>query len=308
MKEKILMKVQYDVVVVGAGCAGMTAAIYLKRFNLNVVMIEKSAPGGQINRTDKIENYPGFNIIEGPTLAMNIFMQTQNLEVEYRYGDVLNIIDKDEYKIVKTDTEEITTKAVVIASGRKPRELGLPNEKSLTGRGISWCAICDGPLFKNKEVVVVGGGNSAFQESLYLADICKKVTIIHRRNTFTADNELQEKVLNNKKIKIILDSEVITLNEKENKLASIVIKDKNAKQKTIKSDGLFIYIGFEPVTDMVKDFDILENNYIVTDDNMRTKIKGIYACGDVIKKELYQITTSVGEASKAAMSAKLDLK
>jgi thioredoxin reductase (NADPH) len=303
------MQKQYDVIIIGAGCAGMTAAIYLKRANLNVVMLEKNAPGGQINRTDRIENYPGFTSIDGPTLAMNMFMQTQSLGIEYRYGDVINITDKKDYKIVTTDTEELTSKAVIIASGRSPRELGLPNEKSLTGRGISWCAICDGPLFKNKDVVIVGGGNSAVQESLYLANICNKVTIIHRRKEFTADQEAQNKVLKNKKIKIHYETEVVKINEHNDKLSSIIIRDKKDKQHTIKTDGLFIYIGFQPVTNMVKELNITDsNNYILTDENMKTSISGIYACGDVIKKELYQITTAIGEAAKAAMSAKKDIE
>ena len=164
-----------DAIVVGAGSAGMTAAIYLKRANLNVVMIEASAPGGQINRTSRIDNYPGLKRVEGSTLAMNMFEQTQDLGIEYRYGNVLEIKKEKDKFIVVTDVEKLTSKTVIIASGRKPKELGLENEKNLTGRGISWCGVCDAPLFKDKEVVVIGGGNCALEEAVYLTEFCKKL-------------------------------------------------------------------------------------------------------------------------------------
>ena len=303
------MKPKFDVIVIGAGPSGMTAAIYLKRANLNVVMIEVSAPGGQINRAANVENYPGFNNIDGPTLAMSIFDQTQKKGIEYRYGNILEVIKEDNSFIVKTDVEELKSKAVIIASGRNPKELGLDNEKSLTGRGISWCATCDGPLFKNKNVVVIGGGNSALEEALYLADICKKVTIVHRRDAFRADEIVQSKVLKNKKIKILWNSIVIKLNEKDDKLNNILIKNViTNKESKLVCDGLFIYIGYEPSTRIVENLDITDNKkYIIVDENNKTKIDNLYACGDVIKKELYQIVTATSEGAKAAMSAVKDL-
>ena len=182
-----LKTLDFDVVIVGCGIAGMTSAIYLKRSNLNVCMIEKNAPGGQLNMINEINNYPGFESIDGPTLAFNVFNQIKKLEISYKYANALEIIDNIEYKTIKTDKEEITCKNVVIATGRRPRELGLQNEKRLLGKGISYCSICDGTLYKDKVVAVVGGGNSAIESALYLAEICQKVYLIHRTESYRAE-------------------------------------------------------------------------------------------------------------------------
>ncbi|MFA5602744.1 MAG: thioredoxin-disulfide reductase [Bacilli bacterium] len=299
----------FDVIIIGSGPAGMTAAIYAKRAGLNVLILEGSAPGGQINKTVLIENYPGFKEIDGPSLAIKMFEQISSLNIEYRYGNVLEIIDKGNNKLVKTDKEEILGKAVIIATGRKSKELGIENENKLTGRGISWCAVCDGPLFKNKEVIVIGGGNSAVEESLYLSDIASKVTLIHRRNELRADNILQDKIKNNPKINILWDTIPIKFNEKDNKLDSVTVKNKvTDKEYDINCDGIFIYIGFIPVTNIINKFDISDKmGYIITDEDMRTKVKGIYAAGDVRKKELFQITTAISDGAIAAISVKNDL-
>jgi thioredoxin reductase (NADPH) len=300
-----LKQLNFDAVVIGSGPAGITAAIYLKRANLSAVMIDSNAPGGQLNRISMIENYPGFTKIAGSDLAYNMFMQTQDLGIPYKYGKVIDIIDEQDYKIVKTDKEEITCKAVIIATGRKPRELGLPNEKGLIGRGISWCAICDGALFKGKDVVIVGGGNSALEESLYLSDIANKVSIIHHSNEFTGDEILQNRVFKKEKISVYYGAEVSKLNVVDNNLNSIEIKYNNSdKTEEISAAGMFIYIGFEPSIGYTDNLGLTNNNgYIVVDDGMKTNVPGVYACGDVIEKELYQITTAIAEGSKAAMSA-----
>lgn len=293
----------YDTVVIGSGVAGMTAAIYLKRANLNILLLEKSAPGGQINRTASITNYPGIKEIDGPSLSLNILEQLKSLDIETKYGNVLNIID-GEIKTIKTDLEEIKTKTVLIATGRNPKELGLEHEKQLTGRGVSWCAICDGPLYKDKTVAVVGGGNSAFEEALYLSTIVKKLYLIHRRDTFRADNILVEKLKEKENVEFILNSTITKLNEKDNHLESIEVNNKE-----IKVDGLFIYIGFKPETDIFNNLNLeLDDGYILVDKNMKTNIKGIYAAGDVIKKDYYQISTAVGEAATAALTIKRDLE
>jgi thioredoxin reductase (NADPH) len=299
------MKLDFDVVVVGAGIAGMTAAIYLKRANINVVMIEHTAPGGQVNRTSSIENYPGFEKIDGPTLAYNTFMQTQKLGINYKYGNVIDVTVEDEYKIVRTDKEEIKCKAIIIATGRKAKELGLKNELSLTGRGISWCAICDAPLYKNMNVAVVGGGNSALEEAIYLSEICSKVTLIHRRNEFRADKILVDQVVKSPKIEIKYNSVITDINESNNRLNDLVIENVETKDKeTLDVSALFILIGSIPVTDLLKDTEVeVDNGYVVVDSEMRTKVEGIYACGDVIKKSVYQVSTAVGEGATAAMSA-----
>jgi thioredoxin reductase (NADPH) len=302
------MPLNFDVIVVGSGPAGITAAIYLKRANLNVVMFDNNAPGGQINRISLIENYPGFPKIMGADLAYNMFMQTQQLDIPYKYGRIVNIIDKDDHKIVETDKGNYTCKAVIIATGRKPRELGLPHEKELIGHGISWCAICDGALFKDKDVVVVGGGNSALEESLYLSGLANKVNLVLRTDDFTGDEILKKRVLNNTKIDIYYDSEVTELNVENNTLESVNITRNDNKKTNIKASGMFIYIGFEPSIGFTETLQLKNNNgYIVVDDSMRTNVKGVYACGDVIEKELYQITTAIAEGSKAATSAIKDI-
>jgi thioredoxin reductase (NADPH) len=303
------MKLNTNTVVIGAGVAGMTAAIYLKRSNIEVIILEKSAPGGQINRTNDIENYPGFTHIDGPVLAMNIYEQIRHLEIEYKYGDVLTIQDFGDYKIIKTDQEEIICKNIIIASGRRPRELELENENKLTGRGVSYCAICDGPLYKGKITAVVGGGNSAIEEAQYLSGISEKVYLIHRGETFRADEVEQERLFSKTNIEILYNSVVDTLIEENNKLTGIKVKNKDGIEKEFKVDGLFIYIGHEPETYFLKDLPITMNNgYLEVDSRMQTNIDGIYACGDVIKKDVYQISTAVGEATVAALSVKKDMQ
>ena len=258
----------FDCIVIGAGVSGMTAAIYLKRSNLNVLLLEKSAPGGQINRTASIENYPGFQSIDGPTLAMNIYEQVQNLKIDYRYGNVESVREEHNDKIVKTDMGEFKANTVIIATGRTPRELGLENEKPLTGRGVSWCAICDGPLYRDKIVAVVGGGNSAIEEALYLSSICKKVMIIHRRSELRADPILQEHLKNKENVEFYYNCVVSTLNEKDGRLSSIIV-DHKGNLEELKVDGLFIYIGFEPDTKFLKELDLkMDEDYIVVDSNI----------------------------------------
>ncbi len=303
------MKSNFEVVVIGSGSAGMTAALYLKRANVDVSIIENYAPGGQLNRTARIDNYPGFYSIEGPSLALNMFTQIQELKIPYKQATVKKIEEKDGKKIIKTDKEDIICDAVIIATGRRARELGLEKEKKLAGRGISWCAVCDGPLYKGKDVIVIGGGNSAMDESNYLSPLVNKLTIIHRKDEFRGDRVLQSRIINDKKIEIIYNSVVTKINEKNNYFSGVEIENITTKEKkTIQAEGLFIYIGFDPVSDMVTEIGVnIDNGYILVDANMRTNIKGIYACGDIIKKELYQIATAVGEGAKAAYSAIQDL-
>jgi|LSQX01.3.fsa_nt_gb thioredoxin reductase (NADPH) len=305
----MLESLNFDVIVVGSGPAGITAAIYLKRANFKVMMIDSNAPGGQLNRISMIENFPGFSKIAGSDLAYNMFVQTQGLGIPYKYGKVVEIIAEQENKIVKTENEEYTCKAVILATGRKPKELGLSNEKSLIGRGISWCAICDGALFKDKNVIVVGGGNSALEESLYLSGIANKVTIVHHSNKFTADDILQKQVSSDPKIEVYLNNRIVKLNQTQNNLDSVEIMNNTAETNIIKASGIFVYVGFEPSIEYIKNIKIDTNNgYIVVDENMKTNVDGIYACGDVIDKTLYQITTAVAEGSLAAMSVIKDLQ
>lgn len=294
----------FDCVVIGAGVAGMTSAIYLKRYNLNVLLLEKGAPGGQITQTPNVENYPGYTSIDGATLALNIFSQVTNLGVPYQYGNVIKIEDLGEIKVIHTETERIETKSIIIATGRRAKKLGLLKENELIGRGISWCATCDGMFYKNKCVAVVGGGNSALEEALFLSNMCKKVEILYRGGKFRADEIIQKKVLEKNNIEIHYYTEVKELIEDEDRLVGIKISKKE-EIKQLDIQGLFIYIGYEPDTNYVESLDLsLEDQYIIVDSKMKTNISGIYACGDVIKKELYQLTTAIGEASLAAYQVK----
>lgn len=293
------MKYTTNTIIIGAGVAGMTAAIYLKRANINFILLESLMPGGQINRSSCIENYPGFKNIDGPTLSMNIFEQLQSLDVEIKFEKVMSISLDKNFKEIKTNDNIYRCKNIIIATGRKPKELGLENEKELTGHGVSWCALCDGHFYKDQVVAVVGGGNSAFEESLYLSNICKKVYLIHRNQKFKASSILQNKVKEKSNIEILVDSVVTKINSKNNILDSIII---NQKDK-IFVKGLFIYIGACTDISFLENIHIeLQDNYIKVDNNMETNIKGIYACGDVIYKKLYQLSTAIGEAAAAANS------
>lgn len=296
------MKYDYEVVVVGCGPAGITSAIYLKRANINVCIIEKSAPGGQLNKSSTIENYPGFTKITGPELAYNFYSQINSLNISFINEEVIEIIDKKDYKIVKTNKQEITCKGVILALGRKPRTFDNNSIRSLEGKGISYCSICDGPLFKDEDVSIIGGGNSALEEALFLSDICKSVTIIHRRDVFRGDKILIDKVLNKDNIKVLYNSEVVKFNKENDILQSIDINE-NGKIINLSVKACFIFIGYVPATSFLDNLDILdEKGYIKTDKNLRTDIPFIYACGDTINKNVYQIVTATGEGATAAIS------
>ncbi|QVK17299.1 thioredoxin-disulfide reductase [Mycoplasmatota bacterium] len=295
----------FDIIIVGAGPAGMTAAVYGARAGLKVLMLEKGAPGGQMVNTYEVENYTGFEKISGTDLSMKMFEHTQKLGVTYTYGIVTGIKDNGSTKIVETEEGNYTGKAVIIATGTVNRRLGAKGEEKLAGRGISWCAICDGAFFRNKDVVVVGGGNSAVEEALYLSGICRKVTIIHRRNEFRAEKLAQNRASNNDKIEFELESVVESFNEINGKLGSVTVKNvKSNDKKDITCDGAFIYVGQDPVTSMFRDIIKLnEKDYIITNDKMETNVQGIYAAGDVCDKELRQIITATNDGAIASQNA-----
>lgn len=291
----------YDTVIIGSGIAGITAAIYLKRANLDVLLIDKDAPGGQLNKISIIENYPGFLKISGPELTENLMKQIENLNIEIRYGNAQEIIDNIDYKIVKTDTEEIKAKTIILALGRTPNKLGLENEDELLGKGVSYCALCDGPFFKNKDIAVVGSGNSAVEEAIYLSNICKTVKMIIRSNEFKAEETLINQLKNKENITIKNNCVIKKLIKENSYLKGIELDNK----EKINVEGLFIYIGSTPNIKIIENTKIkTEKNFILVNENMETSVKGIYAIGDVIKKEVYQLTTAVSEATIAAISIK----
>ena len=296
------MQLDFDVIIIGAGVAGMTAALYLKRANKKVCILEKEMPGGQINRTSTIENYPGIESITGPELAENMLHQIQKIGAEYRYGDVETVVVQENAMRVVTTNEILNCKYVIVATGRSPKKLNIENEDKLQGRGISWCAICDGPLYKNKKVTVVGGGASALEEALYLAAICEEVTILNRGETLRAPQYLQDKIKLIDNIKVLYNTLPKRFIEEENKLGAIEIYNPKAEERSLlKTDACFIYIGQQPNTECIKNFNILdEKGYIQVDEYGETKIPNLFAIGDVTQKGLYQIVTATADGAKVA--------
>ena len=294
----------YDVVIVGAGPAGMTAAVYASRANLKTVMLERGVPGGQMANTEDVENFPGFDFITGPELSSKMFEHAQKFGAEYKYGDLQSVEDHGSYKLLKTSSEEFKTRTVIIATGAEYKKIGVPGEELLTGRGVSYCAVCDGAFFKERELVVIGGGDSAVEEGVYLTKFASKVTIVHRRAELRAQKILQDRAFKNDKIEFIWDTELQSING-DGKVGSVTLLDKNTGNAyDYDTDGVFVYIGMLPLTKPFKDLGILnELNYVEANREMETSVPGIFAAGDVIDKTLRQIVTATGDGSIAAENA-----
>lgn len=291
----------YHTVIIGSGVAGMTAAIYLKRARKDICILENGVPGGQITLASSVENYPGFSSITGSDLALNIYNQVLNLGVTYKYTKANQVKVEDDFITVITDKEEIKCKNLIIATGRAPRKLEVTLEDRLVGSGISFCATCDSSLYKDKKVAVVGGGTAALEEAIYLSKICNSVTLIHRRDTFSATDALVNDVKNTKNITILTNRTVKEFKVNDNKLSGIVLEDKQNNQEEITVDGCFEYIGQVPNTKIFESLDILDDKgYVNVDKNYQTKISGIYAAGDCVKKDLYQVVTACSEGAIAA--------
>ena len=291
----------YHTVIIGSGVAGMTAAIYLKRARKDICILENGVPGGQITLASSVENYPGFSSITGSDLALNIYNQVLNLGVTYKYTKANQVKVEDDFITVITDKEEIKCKNLIIATGRAPRKLEVTLEDRLVGSGISFCATCDSSLYKDKKVAVVGGGTAALEEAIYLSKICNSVTLIHRRDTFSATDALVNDVKNTKNITILTNRTVKEFKVNDNKLSGIVLEDKHNNQEEITVDGCFEYIGQVPNTKIFENLDILDDKgYVNVDKNYQTKISGIYAAGDCVKKDLYQVVTACSEGAIAA--------
>ena len=282
----------YDVIIIGMGIGGITAGIYAKRAGLNVLMFEKSTPGGTLTKIEKISNYPGYEEIKGVDLAMNLFNQVKKLDIPFKMEEVISIDTSSDVKVVTTKNGNYQAKNIIVATGRIPKYLGLDNEKDYLGRGISTCATCDGFLYKDEDLAVVGSGNSALQESLYLAKLAKKVYLLHRGNKFKGDDALVENVKNTNNIEIIGGVNVEKINEENGKINSVLLDNGNV----INVKGIFIYIGYRPDTDMFKSLDITNiNGDIIVDENFETEIDGLYAIGDCIKKGVYQLVTAASD-------------
>ena len=292
----------YDTIIIGAGPAGMTAALYAARSNLKVALLERGIPGGQMNNTADIENYPGYANISGPELAEKMFEPLENLGVEHLFGLVEKIEDRGDFKEIITEDERFEAKTVIIASGANHRHLGVPGEEDYNSRGVSYCAVCDGAFFRDEDLLVVGGGDSAVEEAIFLTRFAKSVTIVHRRDELRAQKVLQDRAFANEKIRFVWDSVVESIHGDERKVTGVTFKNvKTGEISQAEFGGIFIYVGLDPVSEFAADLGIAdEAGWILTDHQMKTSVAGIYAVGDVRQKDLRQITTAVGDGAIAS--------
>lgn len=295
------MTKMYDTLIIGSGPAGMTAGLYAARSNLKVGIIEQGAPGGQMNNTSEIENYPGYDHISGPELSMNMHAPLEKFGVENIYGIVKSIEDAGDVKRVITEDGSYEAKTIILATGAKYRTLDVPGEEEYTSRGVSYCAVCDGAFFRNQDLLVVGGGDSAVEEAVYLTQFAKSVTIIHRRDELRAQKILQDRAFANDKINFIWDSVVKEIKGTDIKVSGVTVENvKTGELSEHEFGGIFIYVGVNPVTSMVADLGITdETGWVITDERMMTPKAGIFAIGDVRQKELRQIATAVGDGAIA---------
>jgi len=295
---------EYDIIIIGAGPAGLTAAMYCARAKMKTLIIGDMVPGGQTMLTDRIENYPGFESISGMDLMMNMYKQVEKLNVLIVTKKATEILQDENGFIIKTKTENFKALAVIIATGATYKHLGVKGEKEFGGRGVSYCGVCDAPFFKDKEIAIIGGGDTAVYEAVYLLKFASKLHIIHRRDRLRATKIMQDKVLQNPKTKVHWES-VLEEIAGNRTVESIRIKNVKTEESTeVKVDGVFIFVGINPLSDIAKEIVTIDNKgYVLTDQQMHTSCKGVFACGDVRSKILRQVSTAVGEAATAAFSA-----
>ncbi|KJY61173.1 thioredoxin-disulfide reductase [Lactobacillus apis] len=299
------MTKRYDVIVIGAGPGGLTAALYASRANLSVLILDRGLYGGQMNNTDAIDNYPGFTEIKGPELGEKMYNSVMKFGSEFEYGDVQSVTIDGDNKVVKTDTGEYSAPALIIATGADHRHLNVPGEEEYSGKGVSYCAVCDAAFFKDEDIAVIGGGDSAIEEGIYLAQSAKSVTVIHRRDQLRAQPTLQKRAFANDKINFIWNGITESIDGDGQRVTGVTYKDKETgEEKQLATRGVFIYVGVIPQTAPFKELGITdEQGWIPTDDHMRTKADGIFALGDVRAKDLRQIANAVGDGSIAGQAA-----
>lgn len=297
------MEKVYDVVIIGAGPAGLSSAVYAGRAGLSILLVDKDAPGGKMLKTSSIENYPGFTSINGASLAMEMYNHAMSYNPDYAYGEVRKIsnIDK-EIKEVLIENKVYLTKNIIIATGTVERKVGVANEDLYYGRGVSYCAVCDGALHRDEQIVVVGGGNSALNEALYLTLFASKVILVHRRDGFRSDPSTIEKVKNHPKIELKIPYVLKEIKGDNIGVSSVVLENIETHSiEEISTKIIFPLIGADPVTHFLKDYELLdEHNYVLVDKNQQTKIKGVYAVGDVVSKVLRQVVTACNDGAIAA--------
>ncbi len=300
----------YDSVVIGGGPAGMTAALYLLRSGAHIALVEKLSPGGQVLMTESVENYPGFpKGVKGYELADTFAAHLEGFTFD-RFTDAVRVIvgEAGKYRL-HIGEEWIETRSIVICSGARYRKLNLPNEKELTGRGVSYCALCDGNFFRDQVVAVVGGGNSALEEALYLTKLVKKLYLVHRREQFRGSKIYDDKVRNHPKIELVLSHVISEITGKDSLSGIVVEHRQTGVKREIEVDGLFVFIGFEPLGGFFPEgLELDKEGFIITDTEMRTNLPGVFAAGDVRSKLCRQVTTAVGDGATAANTASLYLE
>lgn len=295
----------YDVIIIGSGPGGMTAALYASRANLKTLILEKGVPGGELLNTADVENYPGFATISGPDLADNMYKGAMQFGAEYAYGNVSSIEVDGDLRIVHAGKKSYAAYAIIIATGSHHRKLEVPGEEQYAGRGVSYCAVCDGAFFKGSDLVVVGGGDSAVEEGTYLTQFASNVTVVHRRDSLRAQKILQDRAFANDKMHFSWNKTVEEIIGDDQKVTGVRLKDTQTGEiSTIDAAGVFIYVGLLPVSEPFQNLGITDvEGWIITDEQMQTTIPGIFAVGDVRQKHLRQITTAVGDGGIAGHQA-----
>ncbi|OAA30137.1 thioredoxin reductase [Kosmotoga arenicorallina S304] len=304
-KQKSTLKEYYDVIIIGGGPGGITAGIYAVQAGLKPLIIERALEGGQVNNTEKVENWPGFPSIGGIELAEKFAEHAREFDVEFLSAEVVNLELADDKKTVILDNgKKVSSKVVVISTGSNPRKLGVPGEKEFIGKGISYCATCDGHFFKDQHIAVIGGGNSALDETLFLTKIARKITIVQNLPKLTADRLLQQRVEATGKVDYIFNS-VVEKIEGTDKVEKLILKNtQTGELSELEVSGAFIFIGLTPNTAFLKNkLKLNEYGYIVTDENMETEVPGVYAVGDVREKEVRQIVTAAADGAIAISHA-----
>ena len=295
----------YDTLIIGSGPAGMTAALYAARSNLKVGLLERGIYGGQMNNTADIENYPGYELISGPDLAEKMYEPLEKFGVEHLFGQVVEVQTEGMVKKVITEDESFEAKSIILAMGAQHRPLGVPGEAEFNSRGVSYCAVCDGAFFRDQDLLVVGGGDSAVEEAIFLTQFAKSVTIVHRRDELRAQKIIQDRAFSNDKIRFIWDSVVAEIKGDERKVQSVDIRHVKTGEITEHAfGGVFIYVGLDPMSESVANLGITdEQGWVVTNELMETSQPGIFAVGDLRQKQLRQITTAVGDGATAGQQA-----
>ena len=290
-----------DLIIIGAGPAGMSACLYASRAGLDVLILDGSAPGGKLNVTAQIENYPGLKPTPGPEIAFTMYESAMNFGAKMAYEVALDIKDHGDYKEVITAKQTYQAKYVLIATGTKERQMNLEKENELVGRGISYCAVCDGPFFKEQDVAVIGGGNSALEEAMYLATLCHKVHLVVRRDVFRADKVIQDRLSKVENIEVHFKRKPKEILEQNQKVCGLLIENSDDQTtEELKVNGIFPFIGLDPMTQCAKSLNIVsKNGYIDANENMETAVKGIFVAGDVRNKQLRQVVTATNDGAIA---------